>query len=172
MDQQGARPAAGTRSSQEHCQPVAIVSMAQALWRNAPASPLLPALWFPERLGGTQLVETPEGGGSGSGGAAAGSWPGRPRGLDTRRFGRLRAAREQEGHPSLRGDDGKGRRLRLRRAARQLPRRARERGPGLAAGRGEQGGRGRAPPSLQRNRARDEKMAQSFVSEIGRKSGA
>lgn len=111
------------------------------------------------------MAETPEGGGSGSGGAAAGSWPGRPRGLDNRRwFGRLRAAREQEGHPGFRGDDGKGRRLRLRRAARQLPRRARERGPGLAAGRGEQGGRGRAPPTLQRNRARAEKMAQSFVS--------
>ncbi|KAJ8785189.1 hypothetical protein J1605_007745 [Eschrichtius robustus] len=56
------------------------------------------------------MAATPEGGGSGSGGVAAGSWSGEAEGFRNTEGGRLWAAREPEGRPGLRGDDGGGRR--------------------------------------------------------------
>lgn len=72
--------------------------------------PFAPGSLVPGPPGGTRLAATPEGGGSGSGGAAAGSCPGAAEGLGDAEDRRLRAAREPEGRPDLRGDDGGGRR--------------------------------------------------------------
>lgn len=145
---------------------MAIMGRAEALWRNAPAGPRSLHSGSRSALGGHGWRRHQKGAGQevgarqpGAGRGGRGVWIlgglGDSGPLGSRRATRVSAETmaKEEGEGSgvqranCRGGLGRGGRAWL-----------------LAAGRGEQGGRGRAPPSLQRNRARAEKMAQSFVS--------
>lgn len=145
---------------------MAMVDMAQARLRNAPAGPRSLHSGSRSALGGHSWRRHQRGAGQEVGARQPGAvrdgrgvWIRGGLG-DSGPLGNRRATRDsaetmakEEGEGSgvqranCRGGLGRGGRAWL-----------------LAAGRGEQGGRGRAPPSLQRNRARAERMAQSFVS--------